>query len=295
MAWWLPTFMTEVPGYIFASVGYAFLGQGFGQRSFRRSLFGFAFGILALGARAGAILVVPFLGVYLICFFGRTRAEAIRRALAVSVVTIVMLSLGSLLLLCVGPPGYEHQGPLAYTLYGIARGGQGWDYVFQEHPEIWQIAGEGARARYAYGLFWQQFHAAPGTFFATLFHVFLFNLKNAAPVFFGLVEGVPPLLPALLALITLVLVFPATWKRQGPWAFLPVIALGVLLSSPFLYTIGFRVYMATLPFQLALSAIALPLLIDRARAWPSRGRTVAPKQWAIRPPRTRRRFPPHLL
>lgn len=261
----LPTFMTEIPGYIFASLAAAFLLAGFRARSLVRAVFGLALLALGLSMRAGAMFVLPALGVYVVLFFSRSVKESFRPALAVVGVVAISLSLGQLILLRAGPPNGQYQGPLAYTLYGIASGGKGWDYVFQEHPELWEFATNGERAHRAYELFWERFQAQPGIFFYTLCDSFLFALKNAAPVFFGLVKFIPPIIPALLALLALALLMPAAWKRQGAWSFLPAAALGIVLSSPFLFDSGFRVYMATLPIHLLLVAFAVPLVFQRLR------------------------------
>jgi hypothetical protein len=267
---WVPIFMTETPGYIFASISYVFLLSGFRRRSFPYSLFGLALLIVALSARAGALFTVPLLGIYLIYFFSKGRADTLRKSFAVAAVSLFFLALGPLLLRRVGPEGGQFQGALAYTLYGIAAGGKGWSYVFQVHPELWQIVGSGARSRYAYSLFWEQVTAHPGIFLATIFDAFLFAMENAIPVFYGLVKFVPPAIPAIFALAALILLIPSAWRRNGPWAFLPPMAIGILLSSPFLFDSGFRVYMATIPFHLALAAVAIPLLLGRMHALPAR-------------------------
>src|SRR4029077_21047042 len=108
------------------------------------------------------------------------------------------------------------------------------DYVLSEHPEIYQIVGDGNRCRYVYSLFWQRIKADPHTFFFTVFDSFLFAMKNAAPVFYGQVRLIPSAIPAGLAAVGLILLIPSAIKRRGPFAFLPPIALGVLFSSPFL-------------------------------------------------------------
>jgi hypothetical protein len=272
---WLPIFMTETPGYIFASTSYAFLLRGFRQRSFGNALLGLGFLIIALTARAGAMFAIPFLGIYLIYFFSRGRADAIGKSLAVAAVVGLFMASAPLLLLRIGPSEAQYQGPLAYTLYGIAAGGKGWDYIFQEHPELWQIASNGERTRYAYSLFWERVNADPTTFFATLFDAFLFALEKAAPVFYGLVKFLPSLVPAILALLAFIFLVPSTLKRQGPWAFLPPVAIAILLSSPFLFDSGFRIYMATIPFHLGLAANAVALLFDRIRTVRSRSRNFA--------------------
>lgn len=265
MLQWAPLFMTETPGYIFGSLGYAFLLAGFRDRSFVQSLSGFGFLILGLMARAGAMFAIVILAGYLIYFFSKDWRNALGKGLAVATIGGLLLALGPLLLLKIGPPGVGYQGNFSYTLYGIAVGGKGWDYVLHEHPEIWQIVADGEKSRYIYSLFWQQVTAHPALFFSTLFFNFLNALQSLPQIFYGLVVLLPRMIPMTLALIACLLLIPSTIHRKGPWAFVLPIALGLLLSSPFLANLEARVYMATVPVQIGLAASAVALMLRQSR------------------------------
>ena len=282
MRQWLPLFLTETPGYILGSIGYTFLLSGFRLGFFRRALFGFGFLILAVTARAGAMFAMPLLAVYLIYYFHRNFRDTFRKSIAIAAVTGALLALSPLLVMRLAPSGTAYQGSLSYTLYGIAVGGN-WTSVSVDHPEINQMTSDGEKARYVYSLFRKKISEQPSLFFSTLLRNCFAAIRNSDEVFFGLMRPVPPAFPGILALIAFCMSILPALRRQGPWVVLVPIAIGVLLSAPFLVDGGLRVFAATVPFQAALAAGAIPLTILMLQRLRLRMAPIAQKGGAVGP------------
>lgn len=265
MIQWLPLFLTETTGYIFGSVSYTFILAGFRSRSFPKALCGFGFLILAVTARAGAMLAIPLLALYLIYYFSRNFRDSFRKGAAVAALGGALLALSPLLVMRLAPAGAEYQGSLSYTLYSLAAGGQDWSNILTEHPEIGEMSSDGERSRYVYSLFRQRVSADPSLFVSTLFQTLKRALLNFHWVFYGLMLPIPPLIPGTLAILAFCLLLLPAWRRTGAWPFLVSVAIGVLLSAPFLIDVGFRTFMGTLPFQAALAASAIGLILCQVR------------------------------
>ena len=275
MRQWLPLFLTETPGFIFGSISFTFLLAGFRLRSFLRTLYGFGFLILAITTRGGAMLVIPFLALYLLYYFSRNFRDAFRKGIAIAAVGGALLALSPLLVMRLAPAGTEYQGNLSYTLYGLAAGGKGWSYVLREHPELDKIPTDGEKARYIYSLFRKRVSEDPSLFLTTLLRNFDAAILNFPRVFYGMMSPLPPAIPGALALVALGLLAIPALRRESPWTFLLPVAIGVVLSAPFLTDAAGRVFAATMPLHAALAASAIPLAICFRRQLRKRSRVTS--------------------
>jgi hypothetical protein len=262
---WTPVFMSERAGYIFAALSYALLLSAFRRRSFRESLAGIGLLVLAQAARPGAIFTIATIGAYSVYFFSTSWRQALRKGLTVPAVIAAALTLNLLFSLKIAPAEAKYEGSIAYTLYGLAAGGKSWDYVLTNHPEIYRLPSDGERSRYVYSLFRQRVIAQPGAFVLAIVQKFWFAISHSAFIYFGLVNGISPLIVAVSGLIGLILLVRLTIRRATEWAFLPPAAVGILSSGPFLFDPGVRVYMSTIPFHLALAVVPFALGVDWIR------------------------------
>lgn len=261
---WIDIFMTERAGYIFSSLSYALLLSAFGRRSFGSAVCGIGFLVLAQAARPGAILAVVFVAGFAVYFFAAGRMNAMRKGVIVVATIISLLVVDSLVSRAIGPKVASYQGNISFSLYGIAVGGKPWYSVLIDHPEVAQLPSDGDQSRYVYGLFWKQLTSHPDVFTRALLYDCWKVVRRPDHIFFGLVNGIPPFIPTLCALAGYVLLARGLIRPTSALSFLPVAAAGVLLSAPFLFDGGVRIYMSIVPFHLGLAVVPAALLRQRS-------------------------------
>lgn len=269
---------TENLGFALGAVGFALLLRGgrFGQWIF--ILPGVLLITLALNVRAGPFLVLPALILWAARFhsFGgaRDRMASLTAVVAVSAV----IAFGFLLNMLVFKITSNGQGQpfsnYAYTIYGMAFGGQGWMQVFQDHPEFYDMP-EAQAAQRIYGLAWQAVKQQPGRFAQVVINQFGTFLSLSDKSIFGFASGGDLVIydaprPALLGwyrvarlflyALSLVGLFGSVRRRSPVDTLLLYMLLGITASVAFIPPRDaslMRVYAATIPAIAAIPAAGL--------------------------------------
>lgn len=261
----LPVFMRETPGFTFGCMGLASLLGGFRIASFSKSLCGLGLLTVALTIQAGAVAVVPLLAAYILYYFSRGQLrDLLLKAAAVAVVCGAAVGWNLSMRQAVAPEGAAYDGSAShvrnnsYALYGLAAGGKGWTQVLVDHIEIHQMRDLDERKRYVRTLFREKFAADPSVFFREVFRATGQGALRFADLFYPGFRPMPTVIPGTLAFLGFCSLLRSAWRREGPWAFLVVCAIGIILSAPFsLNESGHGHFAATFSFPAALAASAI--------------------------------------
>jgi len=276
------TFMSEIPGFLYSNIALGLLMRGFSRKHFPCILAGVVMLGFSISLRAGAFLVLPVLAACWFFLFKEPGRRFYLRTLAMAGACVFSLMASPLLLLAVGPEEeYTYQGNFSYTLYGLASGGKGWDFVKREHPEINYYDNnktDGAYSRIIYGYAWKKIKEQPGLFAHALFNTWYHIVRH--PFFFSYKFDFPfPLsiflLPFGVFWLSLFLRMDKSVKRV--LLLLSSLQGGIFLSAPFLVDGGDRVYASTMPVNCAILAAGIALLFGGGRpAGTDAGATATP-------------------
>lgn len=144
--------MSENAGLAFGALALALLLRGAESGGAVATYAGLGLLSLALNARAGCFFVLP-LAVLWVGWTARLRQAGMILPMLWACLAIAMAFGLDLLLIALNGVSLGHANSnFAYTLYGLAIGGKGWQQIIVDHPELWSLASEKARnhAIYAY-------------------------------------------------------------------------------------------------------------------------------------------------
>jgi len=253
----VPTTLSESLGLLFGATGFALMWRAVVRREAR----GFAFGIfvltLGLSARPGPLLILPALALWAVVGFQVDVRKRKWQPFAFTCVGILAGGAVTLLLTTVygsgaGAPGANY----SYVLYGLAHGGKQWSQALIDHPE-WLKLSEAARANLTYRAALSEVFEHPANLLSGLALFWRSYLEN-------LFSYVAPVLRApVLTLSGIGLVFLLLeWKRRIP-SFLLAGVFGMQASAPVLFydADAYRTFVATVPFDAALAAVGLAVVI----------------------------------
>lgn len=253
----LGTTMSESLGFSLGGAAFVLLADAAfsGRRTI--ALFGIALLSGALVTRAGALFVLPSLALWCGWRF-RTPAGALSWRM-----TVFALAAGAAgfaankaLTILAGAPGQLAFGNFAFTLYGLAIGGESWTRFFADFPQYLAVS-EGEQAAAAYRAALSHMQAAPFDLIkgiAARYNDFLINT--------GWHKYVPNMLLRGLVLLLAVIGVGACWRTRSAnlSALLLAGLAGILLSVPFLGDGGSRVFAATHAFSVAFVAVGAYVL-----------------------------------
>lgn len=229
---------------------------------------------LGLAARPGAFLILPAVLVWFV-FSGHAQALArVKRFLVAGLILSSGLSLTFFANALLAEPGSAMYSNLAYTLYGIAQGGKGWEQFLADYPGyVHQPAVEAER--FAYQQAFQAFVSHPEIALRGLIRsaAGYFTLKDNS--LFGYLCGgemtafnraAPPgrqkLYQGLRLVVMILTVIGAgkIWqgRKSTPAALSLSVWLGWFLSLPFIPAEDagmMRVFAATIPYLALLPAV----------------------------------------
>ncbi len=257
-------FMTEGPGLVMGVIGVGVLVRGFSRNSFPLSAVGFYALTLALLTRAGALFALPLIVVQVLFSHHQSAKGTRSNIVQLGVGFIIFFGLIYAAQRLVTSPNATFQGNFSYTLYGLASGGKGWEYVLHEHAAELRGLTDGQEARKVYELALAKIHADPSLLLSTLWKTFTTTLANPVPSLYPITPGFSAdvwFLPFTFGWLTLLIARPL---RKHP-GFLWFGTFGVILSIPFLPDGGPRVFAATMPLVAALPAFALGKFAGIAR------------------------------
>jgi hypothetical protein len=247
-----PGTTTESAGLALGAVGLAFLLDAARLGDQRLLFFGVACLSVALNARAGAFLALPFLAAGV--FF---QSASWRSRLSSTAIVIAGIASGFavqfFLVAHFGGTSSASHSNFSYTLYGLSVGGKGWGQVFVDHPEIFQAGRSDAQvARQIFDLSWTNVVSSPWVIAKALARNLLRFLRD-------------PLLGTAGARILWwlgALAIALRW-RELPYRVIGLMSVGVLLSSSLLIQDGGpRIFAATWGVPALQVALGLHLALS---------------------------------
>jgi len=128
--------LTENLGVILGALGFALLWRSSHKGDKALYLLGILTLTFALVARAGAFFILPMLVVWGLWFF-RTPGRLSKSFLVLSIGAVLLpFLLNQIIIRVVGSTQGQAFSNFSYTLYGLASGYKGWNYVSIEHPGV---------------------------------------------------------------------------------------------------------------------------------------------------------------
>lgn len=263
----LGTTLTENLGLALAALAFAAIARGVRMGDPRGYCLGLGLLTVALMARAGAFFVLPALVCAAAWEFrrhpGRLRIGA--GAIA-SVLVAAMLSLGVGKVLAKPVNDQQAFSNFSYVIYGLVVGGKGWGQVLVDHP--------GAReGNEIYALAWQAFQARPMGLVEGSVKVLKEYLGQTDSLYHGYAfvrDGLytRDLQDTCYTLAGLGLLASALLIRRPLSGVLLAGTVGHLASIPFLppSDAGLRVYSATMPLVILLTAFGAAMTITAVAA-----------------------------
>jgi len=242
--------MTEAPALVCSALGLLLFLQALRCRSWWAA--GFSLFVLGLGQemRPGSILLIPSLLVYYAVLLGHSRKSRLIGLARLAIPCVAVALASAIVFLAAAPPGGLRNSNLYHTLYGIASGGEKWDYIFTAEPEVLEITDEEERAARIKELFWEKIEQSPKPFFDTL-------LERYPDCFFNMPKIYTTLNGEFITWIMVFAFWPALlltgWyltRRYHAWIIVPLVFLCTLATVPLLFDAYLRVHAATYFLQL---------------------------------------------
>lgn len=265
------TVLTEQIGLPLGLVAFVMLWRGAASGNRQLAMAGLFTLTVALSARAGAMLVLPVLGLWMAVEFrgGSERFLSLRLLAQAAAVVVAGFVANWLLFTLLAAPGTMPFSNFSYTLYGVASGGNTWQQVTVDYPELVALS-ESDRVRSVYGLAFDLMLTHPGRFvWGSARALYQALLPYPDQGIFSYVNF-PPLQLAVSALAVLGLYRLVAVRSMVHRLMLWQLG-GTLLSVPFVPlwdADAMRVYAATIPFLMALPALGVQSIRElRAPAW----------------------------
>ena len=129
---WTPTMMTEPTGFLFGTLGATLLLLGTDDCTPQLFSAGLFLLVLALAARPGPFFVLPILVVWAGRCFRETEHFAMKPMLWSAAGVASGFAFAALLHRLYAVPGTVPFNDFAYSLYGLAKGGQSWSVFFSD-------------------------------------------------------------------------------------------------------------------------------------------------------------------
>lgn len=259
--------MTENLGLPLGVLGFALLWRGTALRDTWLILTSILVTTLALNTRAGAFFVLPAL----ILWAGRMwRTKSLLHWKLVGL-GCAAIACGFLLNAFVFHfTGASSQGVpfsnFSYTLYGLARGGERWNVIFDRYPELFNIP-EPEHSRRIYKLAFDEIRHQPMNLAKGMLKQWqlLFSTTRYGAYSFVVGETLTPIRQAVnltLFLLAFAGLFFCFQKRNASQytSLMLFMTAGVLISIPFASpqdAYGMRAYAASMPFFALLPALGL--------------------------------------
>ncbi|NMB53959.1 MAG: hypothetical protein GYA15_04590 [Leptolinea sp.] len=267
--------LSENLGFFLGSLGLLLLWRSAIHQKYSLALWGLFSFCLALVARPGAVLALPFLLVWIL-FPAGSRRSLLFKGLSSTGVIVSALLLNHLLTAVLAPGTSASFSNFAYSFYGFAEGGAGWTEIYRDHPEVFTTGNQQEIAdkiyrislqtlrehpenaisacQHAYGTFFSTGYYSAFNYFGTFTTPHTVNL-DSAPVEYGIRTTV---------LFLWILFFPAAWikRKDRRYSLLVALNFGLLISLPFAPPTDaehMRAYAASIPSMLL--TVGLPLNI----------------------------------
>jgi hypothetical protein len=126
---------TESLGLLIGLLGWIWLIIGVSKRSLIEICLGFFMVSIAFTIRAGPMIVLPMI-VLEVVITSLGKKDKIRNFFLVSLSGITGFVINSIVLMVFSSKGIVPFVTYFYSLFGMAAGGKGWNYIFETHPEV---------------------------------------------------------------------------------------------------------------------------------------------------------------
>ena len=249
---WIGTIMTEQLGFMLGNIAFASFWNGISNKNIKKVLVGVFVLSLGLNIRAGAMLILLFLPIWIGLHF-RTRKFAFKWAFfAVLIVTsgFIFNTIATKFFITNRGTMFSNFG---LTLYGVSVGNKGYTQFYVDHPGI--PASESTQIAI------QQIMDQPTLFLKGVGRTYLdyFNPSTCwAFCFLRFSTKIPNFVLMVFFMIGLIYII-ANWRKPIPF-FLLFSLVGIFLSVPFAPTrdVGYRSYTITNPILFSTLFIGFP-------------------------------------
>lgn len=231
--------MSENLGLPLGSLGFVLMWRGTADRK----RFVFAVGLLlftlALNARAGTFFMLPLLVLWSGWVFRDANQRYSWKVTAISTAFVfVGFAINLLMVRLLATPSGVPFANFSYSLYGLASGGKSWIYVFQSHPELYQLQ-EPYQSRKIYQMAFELIWTHPNLFVKGAFFNWSMLFSNSLYSAYSYVGGENSIISMIVqwTLFLLCALGIVKWIRKpdDPVTSLVLVsALGVFVSVPFL-------------------------------------------------------------
>ena len=132
--------MSENLGLPLGALGFALLWRGIADRSKFLVWVGLFLFTLALNARAGTFFMLPLLIIWVGWVFKSSSKKFSWFSFVLGISAVILGFVINMIMfrLLASPSGVPFAN-FSYSLYGLASGGKSWIYVFESHPELYQL------------------------------------------------------------------------------------------------------------------------------------------------------------
>jgi hypothetical protein len=255
------TLMSENVGFLFGGLGFVLMLEAVERE--RPGAYVVGLGLLGIGlvARAGAMFVLPVLGLWAGWWLRGQRPYAVKWAMIAAVAGLVPLALNPIANYLFGPASGGSFSNFSYVVYGLVSGGQPWQQVLQDIPGLGELHSSEHPQR-IYAAAWAHFLMRPWDLLvgiAVRYNEFLLDTGWHKFIASETMRGI-------VLLFTLA-GFYRLWteRRTALVSFLAWGFIGVLLSVPFIGDGGGRVRIATVAFTAALACLGVSYVVSRFR------------------------------
>jgi hypothetical protein len=261
--------MSEMAGLPLGLLAFFFLYRSSREKKELYYLIGLFFLTLALNARAGAFFILPMLVIWSLLTF-RTSNKLNWRILGLGILVVAAgFTLNLLMFTILSNPDNTPFVNFSYTLYGLARGGQSWTLIYEEHPEISAMP-SGQTFAYVYDLAFQSIRSNPGDLFKGMLNSYatFFSLDDyyGSLCWFGGSNAVGAAARlGLYGLMAAGLTVTLVKIRDASRALTAMAFAGIILSVVFLPprdSNHMRVFAATFPFFAMVPALGLSYIFS---------------------------------
>lgn len=265
------TTMSENLGLPLGVIGFSFFWRGSRDHDVKILLSGLFFVTLALNARAGAFFILPACIIWLIYIFPHDNIKKIFKTTCLAS-SAVILGFAVNLAICniLNSPHTQPFSNFSYTLYGLAKGGLGWEQILRDYPELRSLDIQEFN-RTSYELAFQEIKNNPSGIIIGAVRSFkdFFSLTDIGA--FGYIKADSEILSKILRLALfflsgLGLIFCLCHQKNEHNKLVLMATAGILLSVPFAPPIDaeeMRAYAATILFFAILPIMGLYSILSR--------------------------------
>ncbi len=265
--------MSENLGLPLGILGIALIWRGITTKSMALVLFGIFVNTLALNARPGPFLLLPFLLLWGFWFFRDSDNKSPRLFLGLGVCAIAAgFGINLWLTRVIGSPSSVPFSQFSMALYGTASGGNSWAYVFEARPELVGVA-EPGRTIAIYNLAFDLIRDEPSLFIKGALRNWSILFSNTAWGMFSYIGGENRVVNNLSQgslYILCMLGLSRGLQKKDPYArFVIMAAIGVFLSAPFVPpsdSYGMRLYAAVIMIPGLLPALGSMVIVELLKA-----------------------------